>query len=50
MAGKNPKNKKQQIKNTENKPTSSNRAAQFLFVIFAVLIIISMVLSATTSF
>jgi hypothetical protein len=49
MAGKNPKGKKQ-IKPAANNPTSQNKAAQFLFIMFAVLIIISMVLSATTSY
>ncbi|MDP1548080.1 MAG: hypothetical protein Q8L87_18875 [Anaerolineales bacterium] len=44
------KKTKKQIKNTENNAAPKNRAAQLLFVIFAVLIIISMVLSATTSF
>lgn len=43
MAARKTKNKKQ----TRN---SGNRAAQILFVLFAVLIILSMVLSATVNY
>ncbi|WKZ34226.1 MAG: hypothetical protein QY332_11455 [Anaerolineales bacterium] len=49
MAGKNTKNKKQ-TKSVDTNPTGQNRAAQILFIMFAVLIILSMVLSATTSY
>ncbi len=49
MAGKGKKNNKQ-VKNTENNAPQQNRAAQWLFVIFALLIIVSMVLSATASY
>lgn len=44
------KSKKKQTKNTGAGPAPQNRAAQILFVIFAVLIILSMVLSATVSY
>jgi hypothetical protein len=49
MTVKNSKGKKP-TKPAANNPTSQNKAAQFLFIMFAVLIIISMVLSATTSY
>jgi hypothetical protein len=44
------KSRKKQTRNTENNPAPQNRAAQILFIIFAVLIILSMVLSATVSY
>ncbi|HRQ22246.1 MAG TPA: hypothetical protein PLF42_02360 [Anaerolineales bacterium] len=44
------KKSKKQGKPAENTPPQSNRAAQFLFIIFAVLIIISMVLSAAVTY
>jgi len=49
MAGKNSKNKKP-IKPAEKNPVNQNRSAQILFAIFAVILILSMVLSAVTSF
>ncbi len=50
MAGKGKKNNKQ-LKNTEgNAPAEQNRAAQWLFAIFALLIIVSMVLSAAVTY
>ena len=49
MAGKNSKNKKQ-IKTTENKTVNQNKSAQILFAIFAVILILSMVLSATATY
>lgn len=49
MAGKKSKNKKQ-IKNTESNAAPKNRAAQFLFILFALMIILSMVLSSTISY
>jgi hypothetical protein len=42
--------RKKQTKNPETSPAPQKRAAQILFVIFAVLIILSMVLSATVSY
>lgn len=44
------KARKKQARNTETNPTPQNRAAQILFIILAVLIILSMVLSATVSY
>jgi hypothetical protein len=44
------KSRKKQTKNTETNSVPQNRAAQILFIIFAVLIILSMVLSATVSY
>jgi hypothetical protein len=44
------KKNKKQGKPTENTTSQSNRAAQFMFIIFAVLIIISMVLSAAVTY
>jgi len=49
MAGKNSKNKKP-IRPAEKKMVNQNRSAQILFAIFAVILILSMVLSAVTSF
>ena len=49
MAAKNSKNKKQ-IKATETKPTSQNKTAQIMFAVFALLLILSMVLSAVTTY
>lgn len=49
MAGKGKKNNKQ-VKNTENGAPQQNRAAQWLFIIFALLIIVSMVLSAAVTY
>ena len=48
MANNRSKNKNQ-AKPKENK-VSSNRAAQILFIIFSIILILSMVLSLTTSF
>lgn len=44
------KKNKKQIKPSGNKTPPSNRAAQFLFIVFAVFIIISMVLSAIVNY
>jgi uncharacterized membrane protein YtjA (UPF0391 family) len=44
------KKNKRPIKNTGGESTPQNRAAQILFVLFAVLIILSMILSATVSY
>jgi len=49
MASKTSKNKKQ-IKAVETKPASQNKAAQIVFAIFAFLLILSMVLSAVTTY
>jgi hypothetical protein len=49
MAGKNSKNKKT-IKPAEKKTVNQNRSAQILFAIFAVILILSMVLSAVSNF
>jgi uncharacterized membrane protein len=49
MAERKTKNKKQ-TKNTETNPSSQNMAARILFIIFAVLIILSMVLSAAVTY
>ncbi|MHB8779543.1 MAG: hypothetical protein ACYC6R_17560 [Anaerolineales bacterium] len=49
MAGKNLKNKKQ-VKTTGNKPVNQNKSAQILFAIFAVILILSMVLSAVANY
>jgi hypothetical protein len=46
----NGKKNKKQFKPTGNNTPSSNRAAQFLFIIFAVLIILSMILSSTVNY
>jgi hypothetical protein len=49
MAAKNSKNKKQ-IKAAEAKPASQNKAAQIMFALFAVTLILSMVLSAVANY
>ncbi|MBE0669384.1 MAG: hypothetical protein IH588_02245 [Anaerolineales bacterium] len=49
MAAKNSKNKKQ-IKTTETKTSNQNRAAQIVFAAFAIILILSMVLSAIAKF
>lgn len=49
MAGKKIKNNKQ-TKATGNKPVNQNKSAQILFAIFAVVLILSMVLSAVANY
>ncbi len=49
MAAKNSKNKKQ-IKPAETKTPNQNRAAQIFFAVFAIILILSMVLSAVSKF
>jgi hypothetical protein len=49
MAAKNSKNKKQ-IKPVETKAPNQNRAAQIFFAAFAIILILSMVLSAVSKF
>jgi|CXWL01.1.fsa_nt_gi hypothetical protein len=49
MAAKNSKNKKQ-VKAVETKPIHQNKTAQIMFAIFALLLILSMVLSAVTTY
>jgi len=49
MAKKKSKAKKQ-TKSTENKPASSMRTMQVLFLILSALIVLSMILAATSSF
>ena len=49
MAAKNSKNKKQ-IKATETKQPNHNKTAQIMFAVFALLLILSMVLSAVTTY
>ncbi len=49
MTKKKTKNKKQ-INTTEPKPASSMRAMQILFLILSALIVLSMILAATSSF
>ena len=49
MATKNSKNKKQN-KTVETKPNNQNRAAQIFFATFAIILILSMVLSAISKF
>jgi hypothetical protein len=49
MAVKNPKNKKQ-IKPAETKTQNQNRAAQIFFAAFAIILILSMVLSAVSNY
>jgi hypothetical protein len=49
MAAKNSKNKKQ-MKSAETKPPTQNKAAQIFFAAFAIILILSMVLSAVSKF
>jgi len=49
MAKKKTKSKKQ-VKSVETKPASSIRAMQVLFLILSALIVLSMILAATSSF
>ena len=49
MATKNSKNKKQ-VKPVEPKSPTQNRAAQIFFAAFAIILILSMVLSAVSKF
>ena len=49
MAAKTSKNKKQ-VKAAETKPANQNKTAQIMFAIFAFLLILSMVLSAVTTY
>jgi len=48
MANKKSKNRIQ-TKHKENKPTT-NRALQIMFIVFSILIVLSMVLAATANF